>query len=128
MKHTDFSAQIRTIKAQEYKELFAAVETHGGFYEWELSNEKCLILVFYANCIYPNPREINIYKACIQDGVLKIYGKDREFGNDIQVRMEDVFAGHLSSIIDHIPPIVDVDDVTCPQECPLIKCTKADGL
>lgn len=33
MKHTDFFARIRALKAAEYKELQAAVELHGGMYE-----------------------------------------------------------------------------------------------
>ena len=33
MQHTDFFARIRAIKTEEYKELQAAVELHGGIYE-----------------------------------------------------------------------------------------------
>lgn len=116
MKHTDFFARTRAIKAQEYKELYAAVEAHGGVYEWSLSDRSHPIIAVNVNSICPNPMDMDIYKVSIQGGILKIYGEDKEYGNDVPFNPEDVFAGHLSSIIDYIPATGDVEDVTCQQE------------
>ncbi|WP_455674194.1 hypothetical protein [Phocaeicola sp.] len=116
MKHTDFFAQTRAIKIQEYKELYAAVEAHGGTYEWNLSEGNYPTIAVNVDSIYPNPMDMNIYKVSIQDGILQIYGEDKEYGNNIPFKLKDVFAGHLSSIIDYIPAAGDVDEVTCLQE------------
>lgn len=116
MKHTDFFARTRAIKAQEYKELYAAVEAHGGIYEWDLSNGNYPTIAVNADSTCPNPTDVDIYKVSIQQGVLKIYGEDKEYGNDVPFKPEDVFAGHLSSIIDYIPATRGVEDVTSRQE------------
>ena len=84
MKHTDFFARTRAIKAQEYKELYAAVEAHGGVYEWSLSDRSHPIIAVNVNSICPNPMDMDIYKVSIQGGILKIYGEDKEYGNDVQ--------------------------------------------
>lgn len=112
MKHTDFFAQTRAIKAQEYKELYAAVEAHGGVYQWNPGNGSYPTIAVNVNCIYPHPRDINIYKVSVRENVLDIYGKDKEFGNDVRIKPEEVFAGHLSFIIDYIPSTYTMDDVS----------------
>lgn len=113
MKHTDFLAQTRAIKAQEYKELHTAVQAHGGLYEWDLPEGNYPIIAVNVESIAPEPMDIDIYKVSIENGILKIYGTDKEYGNDISFKPEDVFTGHLSFIIDYIPPNDSVDDVTC---------------
>ena len=72
MQHTDFFARIRAIKTEEYKELQAAVELHGGIYEWDL---------------------------------------EKEYGEEARFQPEEVFAGHLSTIIDYLPPINRTDSI-----------------
>ena len=127
MKHTDFFAQTRAIKAQEYKELYAAVEAHGGVYEWDLTSGSYPTIAVNVDCICPNPTDVDIYKVSIQEGVLKIYGEDKEYGNEIQSEPADAFTGHLSSIIDYILPAGDVEDVTCPQESfPIMHISRED--
>lgn len=116
MRHTDFLAQTRAIKAQEYKELYIAVEAHGGLYEWDLSEGNYPIIAVNVESIAPEPMDIDIYKVSIENGILKIYGKDKEYGNEISFKPKDVFAGHLSFIIDYIPSTDSVDDVTCRNE------------
>ena len=46
------------------------------------------------------------------DDTLKIYGEEKEYGNEIKFQWSDVFAGHLSSIIDYLPVINEVNDVS----------------
>ena len=60
MKHTDFFAWIRALKAAEYKELQAAVELHGGM---------------------------------------------KECREEVRFQPDEAFAGHLSIIIDYLPPV-----------------------
>ena len=81
-----------------------------------LSDRSHPIIAVNVNSICPNPMDMDIYKVSIQGGILKIYGEDKEYGNDVPLNPEDVFAGHLSSIIDYIPATGDVEDVTCQQE------------
>lgn len=113
MKHTDFPAQTRAIKAQEYKELYIAVEAHGGLYEWDLSEGNYPIIAVNVDNIAPEPMDLDIYKVLIKNDILKIHGKDKVYGNDISFKPKDVFTGHLSFIIDYIPATDNVDDVTC---------------
>ena len=49
MQHTDFFARIRAIKTEEYKELQAAVELHGGIYEWDLRNPEHPVIAVNLN-------------------------------------------------------------------------------
>lgn len=53
MQHTDFFARIRAIKTEEYKELQAAVELHGGIYEWDLRNPEHPVIAVNLNGIIP---------------------------------------------------------------------------
>lgn len=116
MKHTDYFAQTRAIKALEYKELYAAVEAHKGSYEWNPENGDYPTIAVNPDSICPNPIDVNVYKVSIENGLLKIYGEEKEYGNGIHFRPEEAFAGHLSFIIGYIPPTEDVEDVTCRQE------------
>lgn len=112
MKHTDFFTQTRAIKAKEYDELYAAIEAHGGIYEWDLASDDYPIIAVNVESTCPNPTDVEIEKVFIENGMLRIRGKDKEYGENIRFEPTDVFAGHLSFIIDDIPSIGGVDDVT----------------
>jgi len=112
MNHTDFFARTRAIKAQEYKELYAAIELYGGSYEWKQENGNCPIIAVNIDNIQPSPADVIIYKAAIEDGRLQLRGVEKEYGNEVDFNPDDAFAGHLSSIIDHLPPVNGVNDVT----------------
>jgi hypothetical protein len=43
---------------------------------------------------------------------LRLYGVENEYGNEVNFRPDEAFAGHLSYIIDCLPPVNGVDDVT----------------
>ena len=109
MEHTDFSARIRAIKAAEYKELQAAVELHGGLYEWNLRNPEHPVIAVNLNGIIPFPADVRIYKVYIRKGVLKLCGVEKECGEEVKFQPDEVFAGHLSTIIDYLPPINGTD-------------------
>lgn len=111
MKHTDFFARTRAIKAEEYKELYAAVRLYGDSYEWK-SEEEHPIIAVNMDGILPSPADVEIYKVSILNGRLRLYGVEKEYGNEVDFQPDEAFAGHLSSIIDYLPPVNGVDDVT----------------
>lgn len=112
MNHTDFFTLTRAIKAQEYKELYAAIELHGSSYEWKQENGECPIIAVNIDSIQPSPADVIICTAAIKNGRLQLRGVEKEYGNEVSFEPDDAFAGHLSSIIDHLPPVNGVNDVT----------------
>ena len=110
MKHTDFYSLVEKIKQQEYDELMAAVKAHGGCYKWDDDSEKPIIAVNVDSCC-PNPTDIEVCSVST-DGGLKIDGVDKTEGYPVEFQAGDVFAGHLSYIIDYLPEINSVGDVS----------------
>ena len=111
MKHTNFYELVENIKQQEYNELMTAVKAHGGSYKWDDDDERPIIAV-NANSCFPNPNDIEVCAISIVDGILKIDGVDKSEGYPIEFQTKDVFAGHLSYIIDYLPAIGRMDDVS----------------
>lgn len=110
MKHTDFYEKVKVIKQQEYTELQKAVEAHGGFYQWDEDNAP-IIAVSVDGC-NPNPDDIEVTKVAVVNGYLELWGVDKEYRNPVDFTTNDVFAGHLSYIIDSIPITDKVSDVS----------------
>lgn len=115
MKHTDFYSKIQAIKEQELIELKKAVKAHGGSYKWDDDNSRPIIAVNINNCC-PNPQDVEIIKVAIVNNVLKIWGEDKEYGYPVDFNVHDVFAGHLSYIIESIPSIGETTDVSMYSE------------
>lgn len=115
MRHTDFFALTRAIKAKEYKELYTAIKLHGDIYEWDLADTEHPVIAVNTGGFTPVPTDVEIYKVYIQDGILKLCGIEKEYGEDIEFQPEEVFTGHLSFIIDCLPPANGVEDVTTEQ-------------
>lgn len=110
MKHTDFHSLIRKIKEQERQELINAVIAHGGHYEWEDEGEKPIIA---ANAKYwEDPIDVNITHVYVIDGDLRIYGEEKGSGTPVEIDPCDVFAGHISYIIDMIPETESIKEVS----------------
>jgi len=68
---------------------------------------------YQVDSITPSP--CDVYVTCVKissDDILKIYGEEKEYGNEIKFQWSDVFAGHLSSFIDYLPAINEVSDVS----------------
>lgn len=104
MEHTDFYCLVRRIKQMEYKEVFDAIQAHGGSYEWDIENDDNYpIIAVNISSIYPNPMDMIITKVYIEDNVLYLNGVDKEWGNPIDFAYDEVFAGHLSYILDYLP-------------------------
>ena len=51
---------------------------------------------------------MEIYEVQIVNNVLKIKGRDKESREVVEFEPNDVFAGHLSYIIDYLPGDEDV--------------------
>lgn len=123
MKHTDFYALVRDIKRKEQQELCRALEAHGGSYSWWNAEKECFkedeeypIIAVNVNGIFPNPTDVEIRSVSVDRGFLTFVGEDKENGDLVDFQAWDVFAGHLGYIIDLIPDVDGVDDVTSPQE------------
>ena len=117
MKHTNFHSLVEKIKQQEYQELMLAVQAHDGRYKWNDDTERPIIAV-NVDGNYPYPDDIEITEVSIVDGILVLKGEDKEFGNSVDFKPPDVFAGHLSFIIDYLPHTDVVTDVSVLQEDP----------
>jgi hypothetical protein len=115
MKHTNFRSQINEIKKLEQIELTKAVMAHGGKYEWSEDEERPIVAV-NTDGPFPEPMDVEISKVIVNDGVLKIFGDDKNTGIDIDLRRATFFAGHLSSIIDYLPETDEVSDVSEKKE------------
>lgn len=117
MKHSDFYQKTKAIKEQEYAELYTAIKAHGNCYRWDLSAETDYpIIAVNVDGIFPNPADICVYKVSIENHALRIYGVDKEYGHEVDIKPEYAFAGHPSFIIDHIIPTNEVEAVTSAPE------------
>ena len=118
MKHTDFYALVNDIKRKEQQELYRALEAHGGSYSWWNAKERCFcddeypIIAANVDGYYPSPMDINVRSIFIEDGILNIIGESNEYGELIDLTIDEVFAGHIEYIIDLIPETESINDVT----------------
>lgn len=113
MKHTDYQAKVNELKALEREELKRAIEAHGGSYEWDSENGGSYpIIAINSNKSEPEPQDIEVTRVTIVDGQLKISGVDNKYGEPVKFDTDDIFAGHLSFIIDYISVTDEVSDVS----------------
>lgn len=114
MNYTNFFSIVDKIKSCEYQELYTAIKAHGGKFSWNMDEgEECPLIAINVDSITPSP--CDVYVTCVKissDDILKIYGEEKEYGNEIKFQWSDVFAGHLSSIIDYLPATNEVSDVS----------------
>ena len=113
MKHSNYQTKINEIKALECEELKLAIEAHGGCYEWGGENiGNAPIIAIKSNKSEPEPQDIEVTKVAILDGQLKISGVANKNREPVKFGVDDIFAGHLSFIIDYIPATDEVSDVS----------------
>ena len=116
ISYSNFQSMIDGIKKQEYLEVKLAVEAHDGYYCWDVTTDDgCPIIAVNVNGFAPNPMDVCISKVAIVNDELVIEGVDKEYGNPVNFKPEDVFAGHLSFIIDYLPATESVTNVS--QKC-----------
>lgn len=111
MKHTDFFSIIKRIKAEELRELAAALRLHGGTYEW---TDVCDSPVIAADT-GGDPMDAAVLKAVLGKDGLQLECADTSSGECMTIMPHDVFAGHLSYVTDKVPPINGTGDVTSPK-------------
>lgn len=115
MKHSNYQTKINEIKALECEELKLALEAHGGCYEWGGENiGSGPIIAINPDSSVPEPLDIEITKVAVVDDHLEISGTNKKDGEPVAFDIDDIFAGHLSFIIDYIPATDKVSDVSIP--------------
>jgi hypothetical protein len=113
MKHSDFGSLVEEVKEKEYQELYKAIEVHGGSCKWDEDEEHPIIAANPKSC--SSPIDIEVIEVSIRDGMLVLFGYEKgECWYEMEFEANDVFAGHLSHIIDYIPAVEDVKDVSSP--------------
>lgn len=135
MKHTDFYLEIQKIKKQEQEELVEALKAHGGSYSWyneetkEFADEYPCIAV-NVDGTFPNPTDVIIHSVSIdhREHLLFVGEDKKDSWYLVDFEADDVFAGHLSYIIDLIPETNTVDDVTTREEGFVIASVSRDDL
>jgi hypothetical protein len=115
MKHTDFYTLRERIKTLEIEELRQAVIAHGGTYEWDENTDRPIVAMNPDNCA-PGPMDVEITKVCIIGNELVIEAVDKSMGSLEDCTLDDIFDGQISYIIDLIPEINGIDDVTIQKE------------
>lgn len=117
MKHTNLYDKIEKIRRQEVAGLIAAVNAHGGKFEWPADKdmERPIIAINPDNCC-PAPADVELTCVCVNSGRLELAGVDKNDGDEISFTPDEVFTGHLSSIIDYIPETEAVSDVSQKEE------------
>lgn len=115
MKHTNFNAKANEVKYQEQEELQRAVTAHGGIYEWNTEKDNSLpVIAINADTSYPKPQDVKVNKVAITNNHLEISGVAIEDNYPVKFTVDDVFAGHLSFVIDYIPETKEISDVSLP--------------
>lgn len=116
MRHSNFYQQYRKLEALEREELKKAVLAHGGEFRFQTEDGENvegvqMPIVMAGDSHWESNCDCYITRVAVVDGILEIYGYDKEYGNE-EMRLDDVEFGHLSYIIDEIPETNDVKDVT----------------
>lgn len=133
MRHSNFYQQYRKLEALEREELKKAVLAHGGEFRFQTEDGENvegvqMPIVMAGNRHWDANCDCYITRVAVVDGILEIYGYDKEYGNE-EMRLDDVEFGHLSYIIDEIPETNDVKDVTTePPVCevPVVSLCRED--
>lgn len=91
MNHTDFYARIRAIKEMEYRELYAAIELHGASYEWNSNDGECPVIAVNTGSVQPAPADVLICRVTMENGNLRLYGVENEYGNEVNFQPDEAF-------------------------------------
>ena len=92
MEHSNFYAMCDKIRKMEARELHLALEAHGGEFVWindENDEEE----------LYDPP----IILVNLNDGCIELSAFDNEWGNKVDIELEDIVPGHLAYLIEYMP-------------------------
>lgn len=117
MKHTNIYKKYMELEHIEREELKRAVMAHGGEFRFFDENREELNGVDYPIIMAGNPDwssnvDCVITRVAVVDGVLEIYGYDKEYGWDGEMTLDDIALGQIEFIIEAIPETEDVKDVS----------------
>jgi hypothetical protein len=132
MKHTNFYEKIECIKQQEIAELTKALNAHGGKFQWPMGDDGDddvvrPVIAINPDGQCPDPTDVEVISVCVNSGRLELTGIEKNNGYEIPFTPEEVFAGHLSFIINYIPETEDIKDVTeQPESFPIASVNRDD--
>lgn len=126
MKHSNFYKKYKDVEAQEFRELSAALQAHGGEYvffdcdaddaeeNWHNKEDYEDIPSLYGGYSWMDTSERYLVTRVklTEEGNVKIYGFRDEFGSPIDEDVIDIIEyGYIEYILDAIPETVEVHDV-----------------
>lgn len=129
MKCSNFYKLVNELKDREKSELIAALNAHGGSYDfYHDSNEIEDIdedaddfteIMDNLPCVAcnpdnydPDPVDVIVTSVKVKDGWLSFECYEKGYYNSVSVAVDDFFVGQLEYVISAIPETDDVNDVT----------------
>lgn len=121
MKCTDAWLFERALRNHMVAELRQAIEAHGGSYSWYSEEEEEFVqdppIVMCNRDWGGGPADVKVRRVWIDDsGYMSIEAEENEFGDEVDISLDDVVAFHIAYIIEAIPVTEEVSDVTFPFE------------
>lgn len=121
MKCTDAWLFERALRNHMVAELRQAIEAHGGSYSWYSEEEEEFVqdppIVMCNRDWGGGPADVKVRRVWIDDsGYMSIEAEENEFGDEVDISLDDVVAFHIAYIIEAIPVTEGVSDVTIPFE------------
>lgn len=126
MKHSNFYKKYKDIEAQEFRELAAALQAHGGEYvffdcdaedaeeKWHDKDNYDDIPSLYGGYSWMDTSERYLVTRVkrTEEGGVKIYGFRDEFGSPMDEDVIDIIEyGYIEYILDAIPETDEIHDV-----------------
>ena len=106
MEHSNFYAMCDKIRKMEARELHLALEAHGGEFVWindENDEEELYDPPIILVNLNDGPMDVVIHKVWLNDGCIELSAFDNEWGNQVDIELEDIVPGHLAYLIEYMP-------------------------
>ena len=106
MEHSNFYAMCDKIRKMEARELHLALEAHGGVFVWiddENDEEELYDPPIILVNLNDGPMDVVIHKVWLHDGCIELSAFDNEWGNQVDIELEDIVPGHLAYLIEYMP-------------------------
>ena len=116
MKHSNFYELVQKCKARELKELKAALKAWGGTFNFqEQEGYGQPIIAVNMNGFDPEPCDVYVESLELDEqDHITIHCSMKQWGHEVDIDVDDIFAGELEYIIDCIPETDTVKDVSIP--------------
>jgi len=117
MKHSDIYEMCRKVRRQEQAELKKALKAHGGSFSWLDKNVDRYDVDYDVPVIAVNldsgPMDVVVLGAWLNEyDSINLSVKGSEYGDDVDINVNDVIPGHLCYLIDCMPATAAVNDVS----------------